>query len=171
MKTRVFLGSLLAGAISMSALTAGEPPRQSRSDDQTSTNQVRAEKVEQPVASLLERCQKMLDVQITVSDATAGLHKVIQGTAEKKPRPKDKKVALTLFDKQKDLIAEATKIIAMLKAEESAIAIVEVFEMLRDDMKRVQSRLKVGDVGTDTQATEREIIDQLKEMIKSLKKG
>jgi hypothetical protein len=38
-------------------------------------------------------------------------------------------------------------------------------------MRRVQCRVEMGDVGFDTQAIEEGIIDSLKEMVESLKRG
>ena len=59
----------------------------------------------------------------------------------------------------------------MLEAEGSAVAFPEVFQQVREDMKHVQRRLEVTDVGAVTQAIEKDIIDTLKEMIEALKKA
>ena len=58
----------------------------------------------------------------------------------------------------------------MLEAEGSAVAFPEVFQQVREDMKHVQRRLDVTDVGVVTQAIERDIIASLTEMIEALKK-
>jgi hypothetical protein len=169
MKSWVFLASLLAGAIGLFDLTAGERPPQAMSDVTKKVNPLPEAKVERPLGTLERRCQKMLTMQIAVSDGTADLHKVIKGTADQKPRPKDKEVSLKLSEKEKALIVEVTKTLNMLKAERMAVAIIEVFQDLRADMKRVQRRLKIGNVGIDTQAIEQDVIDTLKDMIKALK--
>ncbi len=170
MTSRVFLASLLAGAISTCALTAHEPPRPSRSDDPTKATQQREDQVEQPLAGLLGRCQKMLDLQTAVYDGTKGLHKAIEGNADKKPRPRDRQAALKLSDDEKAIIAEATKTIDLLNAEGSAVAFTEAFQELREDLKRVQSRLASSDVGPATQALQQDIIDTLKEMVAGFRK-
>jgi hypothetical protein len=169
MKSRVFLASLLAGAMSMCALTAGEQP--SKSDDPRRANKVSDEKTEGPVAGLADRCQKMLDMQITVYEGTKALQKAIEATADKKPRPKDKQVALKLSDNEKEIIVEATNAIERVKADGSAVAFSEVFQALGEDMKRVHRHLENSDVGLATLTLEEDIIDALKEMIAGLKKG
>jgi hypothetical protein len=171
MKSRMFLASLLAGATSMLTLTAGEQSRQSKQDDARKASQLQEKKVEQPLRFLRRHCQKLLDIQIAVARGTEALHKVIEGTPDKKARAIDRQAALKLSDAEKDIIAEATKTIAMLKAGQLTVAVIEVVQGLRDDMKRVQRRLTISDVGIDTQAIEQDIIDTLKEMIRSLKKG
>jgi hypothetical protein len=170
MKSRVFLAALLAGAIGMGALAAEDPPRQSKADDSKKANEVREQGLERRLVTLEDRCRKMLDLQIAVYNGTRDLNKVIEGTPAKKPRPEDKKAALKLAAKEKDLVMAATKAIEMLAKEEAALAISEVFEELRKDMKRVQRRLKTSDVGSDTQAMEQEIIDCLEDLIRAFKK-
>ena len=170
MKSHVFLLSLLAGGIGIAALTAREQPRQSTSNDLAKVNQPREEKLERPSPTLLARCQKMLAMQIAVSNGTRSLHKVIEGTADKKPRPKDRQAALKLARDMENTVKEATKALDVLEAAGAGAAFLEVFGELRKDMKRAQRRLKVGDVGLATQAIEAEIIDTLKEMIASLQR-
>jgi hypothetical protein len=167
MKARGFVVSLLAGAITLSALTAGEPPSQGKPDDPQKASQSREEDLER----VLGHCRKMLDVQTTVLNETKGLHKVIEETADKKPRPKDLQVALELSGKAQAMVKEATKAIDVLEAEGSAVAFLEVLRGLRDDVKRVQGRLENGDVGPGTQDIEQDVIVTLKEMIEALGKG
>jgi hypothetical protein len=171
MKTHAFLISVLVGAISALALTAGEQPRQSQADDPKKVQKVSEEEQERTLEKLGRHCQKMLDMQIAVHEGTTSLHEVIEGTDEKKPRPEDQQAALKLAANEKDIAREATKVIDMLEAElASLVAFPEVFRELRKDMKRVQRRLRNSDVGDETQAIERDIIQTLKEMIWSLKK-
>jgi hypothetical protein len=159
MKARVCLTSVLAATIGLCALTA-EEPRQSKWDRPH----------EMKMQGLADRCQKMLDLQIAVYDGTKSLNKVIVANADKKPRPKDKLNSVKLSEKQKAIIAEATTVIDMLKTQGATAAFPEVFEMLRTDMKRVQSHLDMNDVGSATQAIEDDIIDTLREMILALNK-
>ncbi len=159
MKTRVFLASFLAGAIGLCALTAAEP------DDPKKPNQSRQEKVERLLANLQGHFQKMLDLQIAIHDGSKDLHKVIEDTADKKPRGKEKEVMLKLVGKEKDSVAEMTRALELLQAEGTAVAFVEVCEAVCKDMKDVQRRLENGDVGPETQALEKDIIDTLKDMV------
>src|SRR5262245_19863231 len=123
----------------------------------------------QPAANFLSRCQKLLDQQTAVYDGTKALHQVIRDTPDGKPRPEDRQAALRLASREKDLVVDAAKAVDLLEAEKAALAFPEVIRQLRKDMERVEGRLKVGDVGADTQAVEQEIIDTLREMIKALK--
>ena len=146
MKSRVLFASLLALGSTSFAVTAEEPPGQSTSP-------------------LLDRCQKMLDMQIAVCNETKGLHKVIERRAGKQPRRKDRQAARSLSAKEAALVAHATKAIDMLEADGVAVAFPEVFRQLRDDMKEVQRRLEMCDVDSATQTIEKDIIDTLQEMI------
>jgi len=97
------------------------------------------------------------------------LHQAIQGTPDKKPRPEDRQAALKLVARQQEIISEVSKILAILDKEGAAMAFPEVFQQLRDDMKRVQQRLEKCDVNTATRLIEEDILDTLQEMIKALK--
>jgi hypothetical protein len=171
MKTRALLISVLAGALSVLALSAGEQPGPFKSDDSKRVKKVSEEELERTLATLADRCQKMLDMQLDVYNGTKDLHAVIDGNGDKKPRPEDMKVSLKLADKIKDLAEEATKAADLLEAETAAVAFPEFFRDLRKDMQRVQDRLKKTDVGNETQAIEMDIIQSLREMIAALKKG
>jgi hypothetical protein len=156
MKSRMFWASLLAGAISMGALPAAE--------------QLRQEAVEVPLTDLKGHCRKMLDLQIAVHDGTKSLHKAIDSTADKKPRPRDKEVLSRLSNKLKESLDEAMKTLEMLNKDGAAVAFTEVFQDLCKDMKHVQRRLEMGDVGPATQALEKDVIDTLTEMVDAVKR-
>src|SRR5262249_26316431 len=138
--------------------------------DPKTAQQFREAKTQQLLTGLAGRCQKMLESQLAVHEGTKNLHQRIQGTPDKKAGPEDQQVALRLVAKQKEIVLEAAD---LLKAEEElgAVAFPEVLRQLRDDMKRVQESLEVSDVGVGTQATEEDIIETLKEMIRALTKG
>jgi hypothetical protein len=165
MNGRTFLPLLLAGAVGICALRAGEQPRPAQADRRAEANQLREKKIEGLLATLEARCKKMISMQIAVYDGTKGLHKIIEDHAEKTPRAEDKQILVKLSEKQRAIIAEATKAIEILQVEGAAVAFPEVFKVLREDMKRVQECLQMGDVGSATQAIEQDIIDALKEMI------
>jgi hypothetical protein len=154
----------------MGPLLGRERARPSKPEGLQKTSPLREETVERRMASVLARCQKMLDKQTAVYEGTRELHKAVEGTPNKRPRPRDKWASRKLSDDQRSIIAGATDALAMVKAEGSAAAFSEFFEELRGDMKRVRRRLESGDVSPATQALELDIIDMLKEMILSLKK-
>lgn len=122
-----------------------------------------------PLADYAERCRKMLALQIAVSDGTRALRKAMEGTADKKPGPKEKETAAKLAGQEKVIIQQATTAIDMLNAEGVAVAFTEVFQELRADMERVQRRLEMGDVGPATQSLQQDIIDILKEMLGAIR--
>lgn len=169
MNARVFLAPLLAGAIGVFALPGKEQPP-SKPAVLPKLNQLREGESEQPLAALMGRCRTMLDAQIAVHNSTKGLYKVIEGTADKKPRPEHRQSSRKLAANEKLLGREAAQVINQLEAEGAAVAFSEFFRHMRNDMKRVQRRLKVGDVGIGTQAIEQDIIDALREMLASLEK-
>jgi hypothetical protein len=107
----------------------------------------------------------MIEKQVAVHDGTRALQKAIDGRADRKARAEDTQLSARLSEQQKAVLAEATNIIEALKAEGTAVALTEVFEALRDEMKRAQERLEKGEVGPATQDIEQDIIDALKEMI------
>src|SRR5262249_43197937 len=92
--------------------------------------QLREEELERLLAALQNRCEKMLRMQIVVYHGTEGLYKVIEGTADKKPRREDQQQSIKLSDQEKDIVSEATKAIEMLEAEGSAVAFPEVFQQV-----------------------------------------
>jgi hypothetical protein len=133
--------------------------------------QLREEELERLLANLEARCQKMLSMQINVQDGTIRVARDIDKNADKKATRDQEHQSLKLSDQEKDIVTEATKAMEMLEAEGSAVAFPEVFQQMREDMKNVQRRLGVVDVGKVTQGTEQDIIDTLKEMIEALKKA
>ncbi len=170
MKSRTNLAFLFLGAVSLFALPGGALPRQAVSGDSKKANQLREEKDDQLLTTLLGRCRTMLDMQMAVYNSTKGLYKVFEGRSDKKPRSMEQQAARQLSDKQKAIVAEATKAIDRLEAEGAAVAFPEVFQQLRKDMRDVQRRLEKCHLGAETQAIEKDIIDTLEEMIGALKK-
>lgn len=133
--------------------------------------QMREEELERLLAALQARCERMLAMQIAVFNGTVNVDGAIQANADKKADRTNQLESLKLSDQEKDIVSEATKAIEMLEAEGTAVAFPEVFQQVREDMKHVQRRLDVTDVGKVTQAIETDIIDTLKEMIEALKKA
>lgn len=133
--------------------------------------QLREEEMERVLAQLQARCEKMLAMQMAVLAGTEATHKGVQATSDKKATRAHQQESLKLSDNEKEIISEANKAIEMLEAEGSAVAFPEVFQQVREDMKHVQRRLEITDIGPITQGIERDIIDTLKEMIDALKKA
>jgi hypothetical protein len=133
--------------------------------------QLREEELERLLANLQARCEKMLAMQMQVQAGTEIVSRSIESHKDKKASRNDQQQSLRLSDDEKEIVVEATKAIDLLEAEGSAVAFPEVFKQVREDMKHVQRRLGVVDVGTVTQAIEKDIIDTLKEMIEALKKA
>ncbi len=119
---------------------------------------------------LRARCEKMLAMQLRVHHGTWAVDRAIAGTDDQKPTPANVRDALHLAAEQRQIVREANKVIRMLEAEGSAVAFLEVFMQVRDDMEVARHRLNGTDVGRVTQAIEQDIIDTLKEMIAALTK-
>jgi len=169
MWARVMLVSFFASAFAISALTAGEIP-QSKSDDAEKARQLAEEKHERAFVALIASCQRMLDLQSQIHSGTQKLHEIIEGHPDKTPHPEDERAALKLSASVKECVKEVDKALDIM-AKESALAFPELFEELRKDMNRVQRCLEMSDVGAETLALERDIIDTINEMLKALKKG
>ena len=149
--TRTLLVIILAGARRTLALSASAPVRPS------------PEKSDSLLDSMEKRCRKMLEMQVAVYEGTRSLNKTIQANANKKPRPEDKLLSLSLAKKEQAIINEANIAIDMLKG--AAVAFPEVFDQVHADMKHAHGRLLRCDVGVTSQAIQKDIIDTLKEMI------
>ncbi len=133
--------------------------------------QIREEELERLLAALQARCEKMLAMQIAVLHGTEGVDKAILKQADKQPDRLNKQDSIKLSGDEKLIVDEADKAIMMLEAEGTAVAFPEVFQQVREDMRHVQRRLALVDVGKVTQAIEKDIIDTLNEMIEALKKA
>jgi hypothetical protein len=141
-----------------------KPAPPSGVDDVKKANQHHDGNIEGLLTKLEKLCQKMLVMQIVVNDGTKALHKVVESNPDKKARPKDKEISVNLAEKQKAIIVEAKKAIEMLKAD-PAVAFPEAFDGLLADMKRVHSRLEMGDVAMATQGIVQDIVVSLREMV------
>lgn len=133
--------------------------------------QIRDQERQAILASLQARLELMLQLQIEVRDGTVALDKAIAGNVGKKPGRTDHQKAIGLSDREGTIVAEADTAIKIVKAEGSAIAFLEVFQQLRQDMANVQGRLAKTEAGVLTQTIEQDIIDTLKEMIDAVKKA
>lgn len=125
------------------------------------------EKAEIILTDFEGRCQRMLAMQITVHNNTKNLHRTIARTD--KLRPLDRQAARKIAESMKDIIREVTRMIDVLEAEGTAVAFPEVFQLLRQDMRRAQRRLENGQIGPATLSIELENIDTLREIVQALK--
>jgi hypothetical protein len=133
--------------------------------------QLHDDEVKAILASLQARCERMLQMQIEVRDGTVDVARTIGANADQKPTRVDHQKSLGLSGREGEIAAEAKTAIAMVEEEGSAVAFLEVFRQLSQDMQSVQRRLGKTDVGTLTQNIEQDIIDTLKEMIAALKEA
>jgi hypothetical protein len=133
--------------------------------------QMREEEIERLLADLEKRCRYMLAVQTEVRDATVVLDKEIQRNVEKKPTLQQAGRSNKLADDEDKLVREADGALKLIRTEGSAVAFAEVFEQVRRDMEAVRVRLVKVFVDAETQTTENDIIDTLKEMIAALQKA
>jgi hypothetical protein len=123
------------------------------------------DKTDRLMSDVAKRIQKTLDVQTKANDRTRELHRITQATRETPLVSVDAAALRALADGQKEAMDEMDRIISLLEKVDSAIALLEVCQILHKDMERLHRRLKVGDVGSQTQAIEQDIAEMLKEMI------
>jgi hypothetical protein len=132
--------------------------------------QLREEEQLRKLANLEARCRQMLAMQIEVYEGTKRVHGTIQANEGQKPTRNEDLKAGELSAREGVIIGEANKALQLLEEDGTAVAVPQVLEQCRDDMKAVQARLFRTDVGTFTQQVEEEIIAALKEVIESLKR-
>jgi len=143
---------------------------EARKEIERKLKQLREEEQLQKLANLEARCNRMLVMQIEVYDATKRLHGTIQQAEDKKPTRTEDLKAGELSGREGQIVVECNKALQLLEEDGSAVAVPQVLEQCRDDMKNVQARLFKTDVGQFTQQLEEEIIQALKEVIEALKK-
>ena len=133
--------------------------------------QLREEEIERILADLQRRCEKMLAMQTEVRDGTVLVYKAIGDNPDKKANRGDIQKALTLSNREDEIVDLAGKTIDMLKSEGTAIAFPEVLIQVRTDMMNVVRRLRSTDTELVTQAIENDIIDSLKDMVEAFKRA
>jgi hypothetical protein len=133
--------------------------------------QTRQEERERALASLLARCRKMLAWQKEIRTGTAEIERDLFRAPDGKPTVNHSARANKLADTQDESLKEADATLKVLREEGTAVAFVEVFEQLRNDMTTVRFRLSRTDVSTLTQAIEDDLIETLEEMIRALEKA
>lgn len=130
--------------------------------------QLREEEIERVLADLQKRCEKMLQMQEIVNAGTKQVHTRIYSLG--KPEREDEQTSRRLSEDEDKIVHEADNAIAVIEAEGTAVAFIEVFHQVRNDMMQVSRRLGRIDPGTETQTIEEDIVVTLKEMIEAFKK-
>lgn len=130
--------------------------------------QMREEEIERVLADLQKRCEKMKQMQEIVNAGTKQIHTRIYSLG--KPEREDEQNSRRLSEDEDKIIHEADNAIAVIEAEGTAVAFIEVFHQVRNDMIQVSRRLGRIDVGQETQMVEDDIITTLNEMIEAFKK-
>lgn len=130
--------------------------------------QMREEEIERVLADLQKRCEKMLQMQEIINAGTRQVHTRIQTLG--KPEREDEQNSRRLSEEQDKIVFEADNAIAVIEAEGTAVAFIEVFHQVRNDMMQVSRRLGRIDPGPETQMIEDDIVVTLKEMIDAFKK-
>ncbi len=131
--------------------------------------QERQEERQDRLLDLKARCKRILAMQIEVRDANLVLDRDIQKLG--KPGVAHGARANKLADKQSTILFEVESALKPLKAEGSAVAFVEVFEGVSNDMETIRDRLARIDTGRVTQSTIGDVIETLEEIIKALEKS
>jgi hypothetical protein len=144
---------------------------EARKEIERRLKQLREEEQLQRLANLESRCNRMLAMQIAVYEATKRLHGTVLRNEGQKPSRADDLKAGELSGEESKIVSEANKALQLLEEDGTAVAVPQVLEQCRDDMKVVQARLFKTDVGQFTQQVEEEIIAALKEVIEALKRA
>jgi hypothetical protein len=132
--------------------------------------QLREEEQERLLANLEARCRRMLALQKDVYEGTKRVHATIQANEGHQPSRNEDIKAGELSAREGVIVAEANKVLQLLEEDGTSVAVPQVLEQCRDDMKTVQARLFKTDVGQFTQQVEEDIIRALTEVIEVLKK-
>lgn len=130
--------------------------------------QMREEEIERVLADLQKRCEKMLQMQEIVNAGTKQIHTRIYSLG--KPEREDEQNSRRLSEDEDKIVHEADNAIAVIEAEGTAVAFIEVFHQVRNDMMQVSRRLGRVDPGQETQMIEDDVVVTLKEMIEAFKK-
>jgi hypothetical protein len=144
---------------------------EARKEIERRLKQLREEEQERLLANLEARCQRMLAMQIEVYEGTKRIHSTIQANQDQKPSRNEDLKAGDLSGREGQIVVEANKALQLLEEDGTAVAVPQVLEQARDDMKKVQALLFKTEVGPFCQSIEEDIIASLKEIIEVLKKA
>lgn len=129
--------------------------------------QLREEEIQRELAKLEARLRKMASMQTNVLDETIQIAKT---PASQRNRATDLKAGDLSFEEQK-ITLEADRAMLLLKEEGSSVAFPEVILQVREDTKRVATRLGQSKIDAVTQGIQSDILAALEEMIGALAKA
>lgn len=144
---------------------------EARKEIERRLKQMREEELEKLLANLESRCQRMLTMQTEVLKNTRRVYETIREHDDRKPTRADDLAAGELSTRESVIVGEANKALQLLEEDGSAVAVPQVLEQARDDMKKVQALLFKTDVGTLCQNVQEDIIAALQEIVEALKKA
>ncbi len=129
--------------------------------------QLREEEVERTLALLEARFRKMLQMENEVYEGTMRLDRV---PADDRGRNEEIEAG-RLGRKQRSVLDELRGAETLLHEDGSSVAFPEAVAQLREDMETVAERLAQAKVDALTQATEKDIVAALEEMIAAFQKA
>lgn len=128
--------------------------------------QMREEEVERLLVQLEARIRGMLRVEKAV---LAGAEKVDE-SSDRSSREAQLEVA-RLGREQSAVASDASKALAVVRDDGSAVAIPQALEQVRDDAMQAAGRLTRGDVGGTTRGIMQDVVSSLEEMLAALEKA
>ncbi|MEM6979435.1 MAG: hypothetical protein AAF539_07165 [Planctomycetota bacterium] len=129
--------------------------------------QLREEEIERELAKLEARLRRMAKMQSDVLDQTTQL---AQTPSSQRTRATLLKAGDLAFEEQK-ITLEADRAMLVLKGEGSSVAFPEVISQVRDDTRRVATRLGQAKIDGITQGIQSDVLAALEEMIAALQKA
>jgi hypothetical protein len=119
---------------------------------------------------LLSRVKEMLRMQTAIRDGIDKLYVDIRLTKDEEPTLAHHGRASKLAKDQTLSLRAADITLTLLREDATGLAFIEGMEQVKQDMNSVASRLDVTDVGKVTQKIADDIVESLKDMVKSLEK-
>ena len=127
--------------------------------------QVREEEVERLLVQLEARVREMLRAERGVQSAADALAAGASAGREREL------AAATLGRDQEAVGAAATKALALVRDDGTAVAIPQALEQIRDDSQQAAARLARGDVGGTTRGIVGDLVAGLEELLAALEKA
>jgi hypothetical protein len=128
--------------------------------------QMREEERLQSLVSLETRCRKLLDGEKSLQEKIVALDR---SSAKERTRA-DVRMATDLSAVQRALAAEADATLAFVREDNVAVAFDESLVIVRDDMTRIEQRLRDAETGPVVQAMAASNVGMLSEMVSSLQR-
>jgi hypothetical protein len=128
--------------------------------------QMREEERLQSLVSLETRCRKLLDGEKSLQEKIVAIDR---SSAKDRTRA-DVRMATDLAAVQRSLAAEADATLTFVREDNVAVAFDESLVIVRDDMTRVEQRLRDAETGPVVQAMTGSIVGMLGEMVASLQR-